>query len=770
MGLFFFLLAYPFAGGNAGESRFYCTVLTTVILTGLLVAMIGLAERVYWNGKILWFVVPQDWGGPWVGAFPRATGPFVNPDHFANYLAMAFPLALATTFRGLPSASPQQSVPFRLMAGLAALLILLAIVLSQSRAAWIGAVAALGLVPLFFFASWCEPATAPDRSRIFRLSRTSPGIAPRSFSTRNSATGHQRLLFVGSKTTTLTASLTIILALVLLTLFIMGPGGRGQTGLRIDDTLGGGDIAARATVWNDTLRMISHFPLLGVGLGSWPEIFPRYQSGPWSRFFFRQAHNDYLQFVAETGLVGLVALIWFCYLVAVKTFRAWRDFSATERALFVALWLSVIATAMQESVDFCLRVPANAFLFTLLLALAVRMAITRTDDEPRLIRSTLTAGGLLVASTLLIVLALTQQGLAYPHDIEQPKTLAQARGQLIAHPVSADAHLNLLRISGPRMSLDDRILELEAAVFASPLDPYLRDAYAQSLAMAGKETAALEQLTLSVFNSPKFETHYYLTRWITLLSVSEQRAVQQGLKQAVAAHYPGAVEALGAFDEVFGQFAAASQLFLDAAGAANSPSEQARFLVAAAEAESRAGRVDSAEKLLRRAINVAPFDQAPYRQLISTIYGPSRDWPRAQALITEGVSKGVDPLQLELVLAAAAQANGNYLLAESALLKALAFRPTYEMYMKVGRFYLESKKLDQAVAMLHNATELSPESAECFFWLAIAQEGNYQYSAADTSYARAAMLSPLQYRGAYASFHRRIDPTKLDSTKDDPAN
>jgi len=769
MGLFFLLLAYPFAGGNAGESHFYGTVLTTVILTGLLVAMIGLAERVYWNGKILWFVVPQDWGGPWVGAFPRATGPFVNPDHFANYLAMAFPLALATAFRGLPSVSPQQSIPFRLMAGLAALLILLAIVLSQSRAAWIGTAGALVFVPLFFFTSWRERVTDPDPSRIFRLSRTSPGIAPRSFSTRNRAT--DRHLFVGSKTMTLTASLTIILALVLLTLFVMGPGGRGQTGLRVDDTLGGGDVAARATVWNDTLRMISHFPLLGVGLGSWPEIFPRYQSGPWSRFFFRQAHNDYLQFVAETGLIGLIALVWFCHLVAVKSFRAWRHFSATERALFIALWLSVITTAVHESVDFCLRVPANAFLLTLLLALAVRMAIAKTEDHwPRVIPNTFAVRCLLVASTLLIALALTQQGLSYPYDIEQPKTLAQARGQLIAHPASAEAHLNLIRVSGPRMSLDDRILELEAAVFASPLDPYLRDAYAQSLAMAGKETAALVQLTLSVFNSPKFETHYYLTQWITLLSVPEQRAVQQGFKQAAAAHYPGAVEALGAFDEVFGQFAAASQLFLDAAGATNSPSEQARFLVAAAEAESRAGRVDSAEKLLRRAINVAPFDQAPYRQLISTIYGPSRDWPRAQALIAEGVSKGVDPLQLELVLAAAAQANGDYPLAESSLLKALAFRPTYQMYMKVGRFYLESKKLDQAVAMLHNATELSPESAEGFFWLAIAEEGNYQYSAAETSYARAAMLSPLQYRGAYASFHRRIDPTKLDPTKDDPAN
>jgi hypothetical protein len=89
-GLFFLVLAYPFVDGAEGERRFYRTILTTVVVTSLFVALVGLAERVYWNGKILWFVVPRDWGAPWPGVFPRATGPFVDPDHFANCLSMAF--------------------------------------------------------------------------------------------------------------------------------------------------------------------------------------------------------------------------------------------------------------------------------------------------------------------------------------------------------------------------------------------------------------------------------------------------------------------------------------------------------------------------------------------------------------------------------------------------------------------------------------------------------------------------------------------------------
>src|SRR6266516_2980729 len=54
----------------------------------------------------------------------------------------------------------------------------------------------------------------------------------------------------------------------------------------------------------DSLGMLREFALFGVGLGSWPELFPRYQTPPWSSLFYREAHNDYIELLAETGLVG----------------------------------------------------------------------------------------------------------------------------------------------------------------------------------------------------------------------------------------------------------------------------------------------------------------------------------------------------------------------------------------------------------------------------------------------------------------------------------
>jgi tetratricopeptide (TPR) repeat protein len=123
----------------------------------------------------------------------------------------------------------------------------------------------------------------------------------------------------------------------------------------------------------------------------------------------------------------------------------------------------------------------------------------------------------------------------------------------------------------------------------------------------------------------------------------------------------------------------------------------------------------------------------------------------------EGIRNGVDPLPLYLALSAAAQADGNQTVAEGALLKALAYQPTFEMYMQIGQFYLQSQKLDRAIPMLQNATEINPASADGFYSLALAQERDYQYSEAEKNYARAASLAPLQFGSAYEAFRHRVD-------------
>jgi len=102
-------------------------------------------------------------------------------------------------------------------------------------------------------------------------------------------------------------ALTIMLALV-------GAKARSDVDLKLGQTFSG-DVSfwMRFSVWKNSFAMIRDFPLFGVGLGSWAEILPHYQSPPWSSYFyFAHAHNDYIELIAETGLIGFALVVWLC--------------------------------------------------------------------------------------------------------------------------------------------------------------------------------------------------------------------------------------------------------------------------------------------------------------------------------------------------------------------------------------------------------------------------------------------------------------------------
>src|SRR5262249_1432236 len=65
----------------------------------------------------------------------------------------------------------------------------------------------------------------------------------------------------------------------------------------------------RKPIWRDTLAMIRANPLLGVGLGAYKTAYPIYSNG--STPVYGQSHNDYLQVLADCGVVGGFIAAWF---------------------------------------------------------------------------------------------------------------------------------------------------------------------------------------------------------------------------------------------------------------------------------------------------------------------------------------------------------------------------------------------------------------------------------------------------------------------------
>lgn len=116
-------------------------------------------------------------------------------------------------------------------------------------------------------------------------------------------------------------------------------------------------------VWKD-------FPVFGSGLGSFSVVFPRY-SGPGLVEHYTHAHNDYVQFACETGIVGvglLGLLVMMSFAAALRAQYVRQD--PLMRGVSFGAMMAIIALGIHSAVDFNLQIPANALTFMLVLAFA----------------------------------------------------------------------------------------------------------------------------------------------------------------------------------------------------------------------------------------------------------------------------------------------------------------------------------------------------------------------------------------------------------------
>jgi tetratricopeptide (TPR) repeat protein len=226
------------------------------------------------------------------------------------------------------------------------------------------------------------------------------------------------------------------------------------------------------------------------------------------------------------------------------------------------------------------------------------------------------------------------------------------------------------------------------------------------------------------------------------LSGKERAAVEYGLRAAVAHSYEGSVGSLAQFYSVEGREAAAAEVYEDAARAEEDSSSQLRYWLAAGEAYARAGKRGKAQQLFTAAVELAPDDPGPYRDLIVLVYGPEKNFTSATKAIQSAMSNGISPVSLYLSVEEAAEAAGDNKTAEGALRQAVGYEPSYSNLLRLGRFYLQHGEFQRATEPTRRAVELNPQSGEAYFDLAQAEEGAYQYSAARTDYQRAIALAP----------------------------
>ena len=119
----------------------------------------------------------------------------------------------------------------------------------------------------------------------------------------------------------------------------------------------------RLDIDRDALRMFARKPILGWGLGVFPDVYPQFRSFP-TNFFINEAHNDYLQLLVEMGGLGFATMLWFLWALYRNAARKLKNWSEdTNGAIALAAMLGVTGILIHSLVDFNLQIPANAALF-----------------------------------------------------------------------------------------------------------------------------------------------------------------------------------------------------------------------------------------------------------------------------------------------------------------------------------------------------------------------------------------------------------------------
>ncbi len=312
-------------------------------------------------------------------------GPFVSKNHFAGYVGMAALLALGLAVglarggggRGWTSSRRAAGVVLALVAALA---MALGVLVSLSR----GGAVSLAAGVLVFLALRVRERRGEDR-----VGRFLPSLA-------------------------------VAVALAALLLLVLPP----QAHERLRSLA---DTSFRLDTWRDTLRMASSSPWVGQGLGSFEDAYPPFKSGH-GELRVEHAENDYLETLAEAGLLGLSLAVAALLLGAARVHAA-RP-ATLLRGLGAGALAGLVALLVHSLFDFNLRIPSNAILAAFLASVAAAGAPVRLAPA-------WASRAAAAAFGVAVLLALPRR--AFPVDPSVPWEEARNEARLAAASVVPEA-------------------------------------------------------------------------------------------------------------------------------------------------------------------------------------------------------------------------------------------------------------------------------------------------------------------------------------------
>ena len=316
-------------------------ILFVLVGMGVFEAFYGLFELMRSQPRVLFY--RKTFG------LDAATGTFVNRNHFAGYLELIIPLALglllsrlevfggSRTWRDRLVGLVSRGTATNILVGVGIVVMALAVLRSNSRS---------GVIVLaFIFVLFFEFTAFHFGKKRLRQPRVRAVLK------------------------------WVVVGVTVLALYVGVDAMIGRFAL--DKLLQDG----RPQYWAGVFRMISDFPVTGVGLGAFGQTNQAYDLIG-MEYSLVHAHNDFLEFLSELGGFGFLLLAGVVFFLFGDAVRTWVQRRNPEvKSLALGGIVSLAALLVHSLTDFNLQIPANAVVFTVVLALTSSMVYHRKTSK-----------------------------------------------------------------------------------------------------------------------------------------------------------------------------------------------------------------------------------------------------------------------------------------------------------------------------------------------------------------------------------------------------
>ncbi|MFH0926817.1 MAG: O-antigen ligase family protein [bacterium] len=318
-----YFLVFLLIINNISRQEQINSIVTIIILIGTFEAIYGMLEYLSGHQQIFWYVKKA--------YTDCVTGTYINRNHFAGYLEMAIPLTFGkligyqqqkyniSSDKDIKKADKLRAQ--KVILWFAFVIMFIALIISASRA---------GIVSL-------------------ALSLTIGGII-----------GYKKGIFGRNRKTIISIGIVITCGVLWL--------GIGNTFNRFSKL--NADKEARTTIWQGAVSIVKGNPLLGTGFGTFIQTYKKFKPPELEHSLMDHAHNDWLELITDTGIIGLsIVLFGLTYFMV----NSLRQLQRRKNKFVISLALGgicgLLSLVFHSLTDFNLHIPANALLLSIILGL-----------------------------------------------------------------------------------------------------------------------------------------------------------------------------------------------------------------------------------------------------------------------------------------------------------------------------------------------------------------------------------------------------------------